>query len=330
MDKNLIDNNLIIATSNAVIIYERSDDTWHKVTTSLDDHHVTSVIAREGVILAGTTQGVFRSDDLGVNWAQASNGLAQKHVRWMAYHPDISDFEFAGTEPAAIFVSRDGAATWREAHEVAKLRDTHGWHLPYSSEAGCIRDFTFNGSRVYAAAEVGGVLRSDDGGETWQLARGSSGNPSFATPPTPYIYPDVHGIAVHLSSPDRVYAPTGGGFYRSVDGGESWNLLHESYCRAVWLDAHDPDHILLGPADYVGRNGRIEETHNGGQTWHSSSVGIDMPWPKHMVERFAHIGDELFAILSNGHLLSAPIAGLEWQRILPEIESINSITTMAN
>ena len=68
--------------------------------------------------------------------------------------------------------------------------------------------------------EVGGVLRSDDGGESWQLAGGSSGDPSLDDPslgeaPAPQVYPDVHSIAVHPSSPDLVYAPTGAGFYAS-------------------------------------------------------------------------------------------------------------------
>src|SRR5437763_9238908 len=123
---------LILASTNGAIVLERDRGAWRETARGLVDQRVTSVIAREGVILAGTTDGVFRSDDLGRTWQAASAGLAQRHVRWLAYHPDISDCEFAGTEPAAIFVSRDGAATWRECLEVARLRDERGWDLPYS------------------------------------------------------------------------------------------------------------------------------------------------------------------------------------------------------
>jgi hypothetical protein len=131
------------------------------------------VIAREGVILAGTEDGIFRSDDEGQTWAEASDGISARHIRWMAFHPNISDFEFAGTEPANIFVSRNGGELWRSCPEVAQLRDTYQWSLPYSPEAGCVRGFAFYGTRAYAAVEVGGVLVSDDKGETWQLAEGS-------------------------------------------------------------------------------------------------------------------------------------------------------------
>lgn len=318
---------IYLATNNGLIVCER-DDEWGVVLRGLEGQRVTSVITREGVILAGTTDGVFRSDDDGRNWIEASVGLGHRHVRWLAYHPDISDFEFAGTEPAAIFISRNGGNSWRECEEVARLRKEHSWSLPYSPEAGCVRGFAFQGSRGYAAVEVGGVLRSDDQGASWRLAEGSDGNPDFEGPPAPFIYPDVHSIYVHPSSPDLVDAPTGGGFYRSSDGGKTWTLLYDCYCRSVWTDPADPAHLILGPADYVDSNGRIEETDDGGQTWHLASNGLKVPWRRHMVERFTQIGSELFAVLSNGELLCMQLPALEWQRILPDVKDVNAVAAI--
>src|SRR6266487_6125980 len=244
-------NKLILATEKGIVICERDDNKWNESSRGLRDQHVTSVIAREGVILAGTENGVFRSDDEGQTWEEASSGLTARHVRWMAYHPDISDFEFAGTEPANIFISHAGGDSWRACDEVAQLRDKFKWSLPYSPEAGCVRGFAFHGSRAYAAVEVGGVLRSEDGGETWRLAEGSDGNPDLEGPPEPLIYPDVHSIAAHPSAPDLVFAPTGSGFYMTRDGGKTWTLLYECYARAVWLDGDNANHVIVGPADGV-------------------------------------------------------------------------------
>src|SRR5258706_136730 len=210
---------LFLATSTGLETLQDDDDSWRETTRGLAGHNVTSVIAREGVILAGTTDGVFRSDDLGGTWHAASAGLIHHHVRWRAYHPDISDFEFVGTEPAAIFISRDGGASW----------------------------------------------------------------------PRRYI----------------------------------------CYCRAAWIDPADPDHLILGPADSVDRNGRIEESHDGGRIWTAASSGLDVPWRRHMVERFTQAGDELLAILSNGELLAAPLATLEWRRILPADAGGASVAIMA-
>jgi photosystem II stability/assembly factor-like uncharacterized protein len=320
--------NLYLATTNGLVICVHDGAAWVVSARALEGRRLTSVIAREGVILAGGVDGIVRSDDEGRTWRDANSGLTTRYVRWLAYHPDMSDREFAGTEPAAIFVSHDGADTWRECAEVAQLRDTYGWFLPYSSNAGCIRGFAFQANRAYAAAEVGGALRSDDGGETWRLCVGSAGDPDLAAPPEGTVYPDVHSIAVHPSSPELVYAPTGGGFYRSVDGGATWTLLYDCYARAIWLDPHDADHMILGPADNVDSHGRIEETRDGGQTWHLAAQGLDVPWQRHMVERFTQIGAELFAVLSTGHLLCASLATLEWTQVAPEVRRVTAITTM--
>jgi len=176
---------------------------------------------------------------------------------------------------------------------------------------------------------VGGVLVSEDNGESWQLAEGSDGKSDLQGPPEPFVYPDVHSLEVHPSSADLVYAPTGGGFYRSDDGGKTWKLFYDCYCRAAWVDSNDPNHIILGPADYVDSDGRIEESRDGGEHWSLASNGLKVPWRRGMVERFFQAGDELFAVLSNGQLLSAPFSTLEWKRVLPNINGINAITRMA-
>lgn len=289
----------------------------------LDEHHVTSAIARQGVILAGTTQGVFRSDDLGSTWIKASSGLRHNHVRWLAYHPEISDLEFAGTEPAGIFVSHNGGVSWRGCPEVEALRDRYRWYLPYSPEAGCVRGFAFHGSRAYAAVEVGGVLIASDQGETWSLAAGSPGDPH--RPPAQAVHPDVHSIVVHPSSPDLVFAPTGGGFYRSRNGGETWEQLYNCYCRAVWVNPDNADHLILGPADGVDRGGRIEVSVDGGQSWQPAFSGLDAPWPRSMVERFYQQSGQIYGLLSNGGLVSANPADLAWHQTELELGKINAL-----
>lgn len=321
---------LLLATSTGLLICRAADGGWEILRRALDDQGVTSVIAREGVILAGTRAGVFRSDDLGLSWREANSGLGERHIRWLAYHPDISDFELAGTEPAAIYISRDGAETWRECPEVAVMRLRYGWYLPYSPEAGCVRGFALQGRRAYAAVEDGAVLVSEDGGETWELAAGSRGEPDH-TPGPSLVHSDVHSIEVHPGSPDLVFAATGGGFYRSRDGGARWEVLYpHCYCRAAWIDPRDPNHLVLGPADGVDRSGRIEESLDGGRTWHLASDGLNTPWPRHMVERFTRVGDELLAVLSNGELLHTSIGEFHWRPLFPELSGIQAAAAMGD
>lgn len=318
---------LILATTRGVVVCRRPGGGWMPSHTGLSGKNVTSIIAREGVILAGTTEGVFRSTDLGQSWEEASHGLDVKHVRWMAYHPDISDREFAGTEPAGIFYSLNGGDHWQACPEVLEMRRAYGWSLPYSPEAGCVRGLAFHAQRAYAAVEDGCVLVSEDGGMAWKLAPGSKGKADHWPEPG-WVQSDVHSVEAHPSSPDLAFAPTGGGLYRSTDAGASWECLYRCYTRAAWIDPSDPKHILFGPADSVDYNGRIEASMDGGRTWEPASTGLETPWRRHMVERFFHIGDELLAVLSNGELMSSPLAGLTWQYILAEVQGIQAVTWM--
>lgn len=317
---------LFLATKTGFVVAAGEGAVWQIEHKGLNGRVVTSAIAREGVILAGTRDGIYRSADLGRTWEETSRGLTQRHVRWLAFHPDVSDREFAGTEPAAIFLSQDGGDAWQERPEVNAMREKYGWWLPYSPEAGCVRGFAFHGQRGYAAVEVGAALRSDDGGATWRLAGGSDGQPRFGRPGDGRVHPDVHSIVVHPSSPDLVLAPTGGGFYRSQDGGATWQALYgDCYARAVWVDPDDAQRMVLGPAQNAsGRDGRIEITEDGGQTWRP----LTERWAGNLVERFTQVGDTLLAVLANGELLQANREELAWRPLLAEIEGVNALTTM--
>jgi photosystem II stability/assembly factor-like uncharacterized protein len=306
-----------------IAIFVREGDSWREAGRGLSGQRVTSVTVSGSQVLAGTREGIYRSQDAGQTWRLSNEGLTVPYIRWLARNPRATDVVLAGTEPAAILISEDGGATWRECPEVARLREQHGWYLPYSSGAGCVRGFSFHGFRVYAAVEVGGLLCSEDGGQTWGLVQGSTGSPAAA--PAGAIHPDVHSVSVHPSSPDLVFAPTGGGLYRSQDGGRSWSCLYDCYCRALWPDPARPEHLILGPADSVDRNGRIERTQDGGKTWTTASEGLAVPWSRHMVERLLQVDDDLVAVLSSGKLVAAPLATLAWRAVGDGLQGVRAV-----
>ena len=318
---------LLLGTGTGCFSMSLENGQWKEAARALPGVEVTALALQRGAILAGTRKGVFRSEDRGQTWLEANSDHSPRYVRWLTSHPSQSRLVFCGTEPASIYLSQDGGLTWTDCPEVAQQRDRHGWWLPYSSGAGCVRGFAFHGPRGYAAVEVGGMLVSENYGQTWRLASGSDGKPQFGKTKTGMIHPDVHSVAVHPSSPDLVFAPTGGGLYRSRDGGATWELLYECYCRAAWLDPGDPDHLLFGPADDVDRNGRIEETRDGGRTWTPAVTGLKVEaeravWKRGMVERFIAGDADLFAITSQGGLLRAPLSSLVWEEVLPASQGV--------
>ncbi len=316
---------ILVACHQGLLRAEATTNGWQLDDLMVGGQRVRTVAASGSVLVAGTTTGAYRSLDNGASWNDVSRGLAECNIRRLAHHTYEGKCFFAGTEPAALYRLEPGADEWTECPSVAELRDAYGWRLPYSPAAGCIRGFAFLGHRGYAAAEVGGLLRSDDVGRTWRLAGGSSGDPK--DPPERHrIHPDVHSVFVHPSSADLVFAPTGGGLYRSTDGGVQWSCLYACYCRAVWVDPKDPKRMVLGPADGVQSTGRIEQSTDGGKTWEAAWSGLSAPWAETMVERFVEIEQRLFAVLSNGHLLVADRGELAWKRILPSLEGIADLS----
>ena len=321
----------IIATVNGILVVEYDRGIWNGIGSHLPGNHVTSVVSTRDAVVAGTTRGIWRSGDRGSTWQAADGQSTNRHIRWLSWPAGQADRVLAGTEPAGILVSPDSARSWRSAPEVEILRDRLAWFLPYSANAGCVRGFAVSGSspephRIYAAVEVGGVLCSDDGGRSWQLVAGSDGDPNMDRDLGRMVHPDVHSIAVRPSSHGWVMAATGGGIYRSTDGGRTWKNIYPCYIRALWIDPLNPQRLVAGPARGVAKNGRIEVSSDGGQTWQPAMQGLPTPWANHMVDRFARIEDFLFAVLSNGELWYTSTRITTWKRALPDVPGITAVT----
>ena len=321
---------LYIATAAGFFLAAHSGGDWEIVRHSLVQQELTGIVVTEDLILVGGRDGIRRSTDNGATWQSVSQGLAIRYVRWLTAVHGKPGALLVGTEPAGIFVSLDRGLTFEARPEVMALRDRHGWRLPYSPAAGCIRGFAVaqggkHPTRVYAAAEVGGVLVSDNSGGRWALVAGSDGDPDLYRDLGTGVHPDVHSLAVSPGNADLVLAATGGGLYRSDNGGRSWLNVYPSYMRAVWVDPADARHLVAGPADGVARNGRIEESFDGGRHWQPASEGLTSPWPRHMVERFVAIEAGLLAVLSNGELWLRSSGETAWLHILKDLPRVSAV-----
>lgn len=282
-------------------------------------------------ILAGSYgNGMYRSEDGGATWSAANTGLTASAFRCIAPDPLDPGAILAGTEPGRIYRSADGGRTWRELAGITRIAGYERWFLPYSPRAGAVRNvYAPPGSagRLFASVEVGGLLQSDDGGETWACA--------------PVIEDDdIHYITGHPREPDLLYAALGyaalphhrngdaaprrfGGIARSRDGGATWEKLETDYTRAALVPPSRPDLVLAGPAPHVGREGRIVVSSDGGDTWEPASAGLDTPMPD-MVEVFAAAPDgNIWAVCSGGRLLRATPGEWFWRAATPADVGLN-------
>ncbi len=301
---------LYLGTEDGLAVFRGQRQEWQPRFLRLRGQRVTAVAAAGRQLWAGTREALWHSATSGESWERVASGPSPCHVRAIAVLPAVRTV-LVGTEPAGVWLGHDGGRAWTESPDVARLRDEGRWSLPYSPAAGCVRSFAALGERVYAAAEVGGVLRSDDGGASWRLS--SNG-----------VHPDVHDVAVHPEDPDLVYAATGDGRYRSRDGGRRWERIGDGYTRAVWLDPERPDTLLAGPARYVGAMGRLERSNDGGQSWALASDGFRVPLAD-MIERLVTLGDYVLALSSEGTLYVAKRGLWMWRRLelgLPPVRAV--------
>jgi photosystem II stability/assembly factor-like uncharacterized protein len=291
-------------TSGVLRLHDGALEPW-----GLDGHSVTALHASDDALLAGTYgEGLFRSAGGERPWERIEAGLTASTLRFVTA-------ELAGTEPARVYRSSDGGQSWEELEGVTRIPGHEQWFLPYSPRAGAARNAYVSGDRLLVAAEVGGLLRSDDGGRTW-VCEPVAGDE------------DVHHVTGHPDDRDLVYVSLGtasitrragqhGGIARSRDGGQAWEKVETDYTRATIVPPARPDLLLAGPAARVGRGGRIVVSGDGGDTWEPAGQGIDMPMAD-MIELFVAAPDgTVWAICSGGRLLRAAPDDWWWSSALP-------------
>src|SRR2546429_556465 len=63
-------------------------------------------------LYAGTTaDGVYRSDDSGMTWREASRGITYRNIYSLAQHPTTGEL-YVGTEPSNLYRSVDRGESW--------------------------------------------------------------------------------------------------------------------------------------------------------------------------------------------------------------------------
>ncbi|MGH2772716.1 MAG: WD40/YVTN/BNR-like repeat-containing protein [Actinomycetota bacterium] len=145
---------------------------------------------------------------------------------------------FAGTIPAAGWMSKDLGDSWLPLTGFAEAPNREGWSAPWGIPlASALATHPKDARTVYLGVEVGGLYRSRDRGKTWyDLDLPSS---------------DVHSVQVSPARPDRVYATTGEGAFCSDDGGFNWRkMAGHANAYTMGLAAHpgEPDRVIISAA----------------------------------------------------------------------------------
>jgi photosystem II stability/assembly factor-like uncharacterized protein len=286
---------LFVGTLDGVFKVTRGKQGWEIRSRNLAGLEVNALAVhpeRREMIYAGVRGGgLYRSDDSGRNWEQLGENALSDKIRSLTLDPTNPDTIYLGTEPPALWKSEDGGASWFEIPGVARLAKERRWTYPVPVIEPHIRSIAIdpgNSKKLCLAAQVGGLLLTDDGGASWRDVRQP-------------IDMDVHSVAFDPANGSVLYAATGGGenfpdptpppkgrpLYRSRDGGETWESVSDSLVRtyAVPVRVHPTDSqlLFLGVAEeppplwlkrQTKANGAIMRSADGGVSWQQLTSGF--------------------------------------------------------
>jgi photosystem II stability/assembly factor-like uncharacterized protein len=251
-------------------------------------------------VFAGTHEGgVFISEDGGKRWQPRSAGLSSDDIYCLTYSANNGSARiYAGTEPARLFFSDDSGESWTELPALRSVPSVEKWTFPGPPHIAHVKNVTFDprtSSTIYAGIEVGGLLKSTDGGESWRELHG--------------VYEDVHRVEIARSRPDEVLVTGGDGLWRSPDGGESWEHVTTRAFRIAYPDGfvvHPTNDSLMFMSGAIASPGTWRTTHfadprvgrsrNAGRDWEI----LDAGFPEHMRGNFEaltiHVADGAFSL----------------------------------
>lgn len=267
-------------------------------------------------LFIGTDMGFFRWDEATARFTHLPSPM--QDVWAIAIHPGKPSTIVAGTRPAALYRTDDAGATWRKL-------DTPGLSQFSTINMGPTRvtQILFDpvtAGTLWATVEIGGIFRSDDGGETW--ADCSAG----------LVSQDVHGIAVvrNAGGDKLLYATTNQGLHRSDDNGATWAFQRLDspwqYTRAIVPSIADAGTLFLangnGPP---GNDGRLLRSTDCGATWQDAGLPGALnstPW---CVATSAADPRIVFACTNLGQVFRSDDAGTTWIRLDHEFGELRAL-----
>ncbi len=287
---------------------------------------------------AGTRgNGVLRSTNGGQTWEAA--GLPGRIVKALAASRAQPNTVYAGCKPPALFVSRDGGQTWTEIESFQRVR-SWWWRSPAESDLGAyIQGIALSPADpnvIVVGIEAGAVVRTADGGQTWEGHR-------------PGSLRDCHMIIFHATNGDWVYEAggTGVGAACSRDGGHTWHQpksgLDRHYGWAVAADPARPEVWYMSaspmfaksqffvPAAHVdGEANAYIFRSAGGAAWQKLGGGLPQPL-NHMAYALItdpHAPGHLYAGLSNGDVWRSTDHGDSWVQMPFNLKGIHRTLIM--
>src|SRR5574341_675256 len=313
-----------LASANAQVLLKNGWQLGQRAAASeplsgLRSNSVSDIVIHRGDVWLGTGKGLSHSRDQGQSWVTytSANGLPRGGISAIAINDTIiwaaaafdSLTKDAGVLPtgSGLSYSLDGGSTWPH---VEQYGPTPVQNVTY--------DIALRGNEVWATNYGGGLQRSKDRGQTWEVV-----------PPDTFFF-DAFGNLNHrafsiINAGGVLWHGSAGGINKSLDGGKTWtNFSHTNqaqpisgnfvvaigqqkskgreYIWAATVNAEDPSETRA-----------VSITEDGGFTWR-------VTLPGEFAHNFAFDDSAVYVVTDNGLYKSLDF-GRTWAKLPPVFDS---------
>lgn len=317
---------------------------WDKLMAGLPDNVEVRAIAmapgNPRVLYAGTQHGPYRSSDAGDSWHPLALP-GNETIVWSVLVADETTL-YVGTQGTTIYRSRDGGTHWTELTAPEPLG-----MVRMSFPCRVIRlalDPTAP-QQLYAALEVGGVLKSRDGGDSW--SDGNAALLDFTKEPryrsrivsdseTEGMM-DSHALALSAAAPGTVFLANRMGLFKSEDGGERWQDMAVgrfsplTYARDIKVSRHDPRRIYAAlSVAAVSDEGSLYVSDDLGASWRRFDHGLAMKSTLMIIAESPVTPDRVWCATRRGQVFGTADGGKSWREYqLPDgVEGVYALAAV--
>jgi photosystem II stability/assembly factor-like uncharacterized protein len=279
---------LLAGTTEGLWISENSGGTWSRVTPKELVVNALVTLPNGTIVLGAEGAGVLRSSDRGRTWTSGNTGFSERFVSKML-------FDSAG--------HRLLVAVWGDPHYggVFATQGARGAWIRLGEGLG--------GRQVLSLALMGETILAgtDDG----IFARTPEAT-AWTRLPTLVEGREVHPRVTELLAlpPHRLLASTSNGMLRSRDQGRTWTqptLGNAGEVSGLAVSPRDPDRVVA--ATQLG----FFRSKDGGDTWRQVSCGLDGAMPHALA--FVPSDDRVLFATTTGGLFRSGDQGATWRRV---------------
>lgn len=314
---------VLLGTDDGILFFQVDGMTATlEMHTFLGTHVVALAPADHSILVACSRNGLGRIDlsDWSTDW------VLDAHVLSVLTHPSSRKACLAGTEPAALYRSDNGGRNWRELRQVRDAPEATRWYHPSQSTSPRVLALAWDVADVdtfYCGIEVGGVLKTVDGGETFrQMNKG--------------LHEDIHKLVIHPKRPRELWAVTGSGLYKSDNGAESWQSsshgMRRRYAVALAVAPGTVETLVVSAAQGPPWNGTFDanamffRSTSRGVLWEVAMQGLPQSLDGVPVALMPslEISGRIYGAVASGELLASDNTGRSWRLLAADLPAIQA------